>query len=325
MSKMWALPDDLRVLGRVAVLIGGWSNERSVSLVSGQAVHQACLALGLQADALDVVSMAQLRAIDFRRYDRVFIALHGDDGEGGLVQAWLTALGIPFTGSDMAASSVCMDKTMTKAVCAMHGIPCLPQVPITTALPELSFPYPVCVKPNREGSSLGVVRVDSDAALPDAIAAARTYGHDCYIEPWVSGREMTVGLLLGQALPVIEIVVEDGFYDYQHKYKSNKVRYEVPCQLAEAQQQQLQAWAVKAFDVLGCRGWARADFIADAQGQFWCLEMNTVPGMTPKSLVPQAAQAVGIDFNTLVGLILTETLATTPPQTAAQKLGDTVQ
>ncbi len=309
MFEQAALPQDMAAFGRVAVLMGGWSNERAVSLVSGRAVLHACQALGVDAEAVDVTSMAQLVDMDMSHYDRVFIALHGDDGEGGLVQAWLTSQGITYTGSGMAASSLCMDKTKTKAVCAMFGVPCLPQVAASAGPKHVDFPLPWCLKPNREGSSLGVVRINAVSEWTDAYAQAGAFSGEGLIEPWIEGREFTVGLLFGQALPVVEIAVADGFYDYQHKYASSAVRYEVPCVLDVAEQERLQHWAKQAFEVLGCRGWARADFIQDAQGQCWFLEMNTVPGMTPKSLVPQAAAALGMDFKTLVGLILADTLS----------------
>ncbi|MDG2285756.1 MAG: D-alanine--D-alanine ligase, partial [Alphaproteobacteria bacterium] len=243
--------------------------------------------------------------------DRVFIALHGAEGEDGHIQAWLKMAGIPFTGSPMAASALCMDKVFTKTICTHAGVTCLPNVVFHDVIDSASvgFGYPRCIKPLREGSSFGVVRVDGQQDWARLCAEAMRYGDQWMVEPWVDGREFTVGIIQDQALPVIEVVITDGgFYDFEHKYNKGAVSYEVPCNLPKKEQLTLQKLSLDAYVATGCCGWARADFMQDHDGRIWFIEINTVPGLTRKSLVPRAAAAVGLSFAEMVLTILADTL-----------------
>ncbi|PRD68633.1 D-alanine--D-alanine ligase [Malikia spinosa] len=305
MSAM--VPVDPQAMGKVAVLMGGHSAERAVSLMSGQGVLAALLAQGVDAQAFDP---AQRDLGDLKRegFDRAFINLHGRFGEDGTVQGALELMGIPYTGSGVLASSVAMDKIMTKRIWLAEGLstPAWRQVDSVeqtiAALAELGAP--MIVKPAREGSSLGLTKVTDAAQCAQAYALAARHDPEVLCEQFVAGDEVTCPVLgtgaQALALPVIHIVAPDGNYDYEHKYFTDDTHYIVPCDLPAGEEAVIQALVLKAFRTLGCRGWARADVMIDARTrQPYLLEINTSPGMTSHSLVPMSARATGMSYEQL--------------------------
>ena len=299
--------------GKVGVLYGGRSAEREVSLMSGTGVHQALLSAGVDAHLFDTGerSLSELAAEGF---DRVFIALHGRYGEDGTIQGALELLGIPYTGSGPLASALAMDKTMTKRVWLQHGLP-TPEFELLDAETELRLvpdrlSLPLIIKPPHEGSTVGITKVVGYSDMKEAYAAAARYDSEVLAEQFISGRELTVAVLGGgkaaRALPVIEIAAPGGNYDYEHKYFSDDTQYFCPATLPPEVAEEVARIAVKAYQVLGCEGWGRADFILDQDKRPWLLEMNTSPGMTSHSLVPMAAKAVGISYADLCVAILSE-------------------
>lgn len=305
-------PQMAKAFGRVAVFMGGDSAEREVSLKSGSAVLNALIAAGVDAFALDVTG-SLLNVLENREYDRVFIALHGRGGEDGTVQAILSEAGIPYTGSDMMASALAMDKLRTKYVFEGCGL----ATPRFYAMADASdaehimniFRTPLSVKPSREGSSIGIRKVTTREELVSAYETASELDLSVLVEEWIEGPEFTVSVLDGQALPTIGLSTDHVFYDYDAKYLSNDTNYQVPCGLPTDDELRVQQLSVEAFRVLGCRGWGRVDIMQDSAGEFWLLEVNTVPGMTDHSLVPMAAKAAGLSFEELVVRILADTLA----------------
>jgi D-alanine-D-alanine ligase len=307
--------DDPRDFGRVAVLMGGWSVERQVSLWSGQGVTEALKSRGVDATALDVDPARVLRLRE-EGFERVFIALHGRGGEDGTVQAALELQGLPYTGSGVLASALAMDKLRSKLVWKAEGLPTPDWLVIEspaqaqTAGEVLGYPY--FVKPVAEGSSVGVSRVKEPAQAAAAFRAAR--GTDAapravMAERAIAGGEYTCAILDGQALPLIRIEPAAEFYDYQAKYHSEATRYLCPTGLVPTHEAELQALCLRASVALGCRGWARVDFMLDAQGHPFLIEVNTAPGMTSHSLVPMAARAAGMDYAALCWAILETTLS----------------
>lgn len=298
-------------LGRVAVFMGGDSAEREVSLKSGEAVTRGLQDAGVDAFSIDVTGCL-LKAVENPEFDRVFIALHGRGGEDGTLQAILSQAGIPYTGSEMLASALAMDKLRTKFVFAGCGLP----TPAFRAMngedeagaivADLNFP--LSVKPSREGSSIGVRKVRNRDELVAAYRDAATHDPLVLVEEWIEGPEYTVSILQGKALPVIGLSTDHDFYDYDAKYLADDTQYRVPCGLDEWQETLIQNLAVEAFRVVGCQTWGRVDIMEDQEGRFWLLEVNTVPGMTDHSLVPMAAQAAGIGMSELVVRILLDTL-----------------
>jgi D-alanine-D-alanine ligase len=293
--------------GRVAVLMGGPSAEREISLKSGRAVAEALLRVGI--DAREIVWDGDLvgQLIDCAP-DRAFIALHGRGGEDGSVQGLLEVMQIPYTGSDVLGSALCMDKVRSKQVWRNAGLP-TPNFVVYRRGEEIqqhaeAVSYPAIVKPAREGSSLGISRVDSSSELAPALEEALRYDDVVLIENWVTGSEYTLGIVAGVALPIIKLETPNKFYDFDAKYVANTTRYLCPCGLSEDELAQYSAMGLSAFAALGAKGWGRVDFMLDAQSQPWLIELNTVPGMTDHSLVPMAAQAYGIDFDELVVKIL---------------------
>lgn len=297
------------VFGRVAVLMGGRSSEREISLLSGQAVLAALQRAGVTAEGFDP---AQRPLTELAHFDRAFIALHGRGGEDGAVQGFLETLGIPYTGSGVLASALAMDKWRTKLLWQACGLPTPPARLIDAStdwsalVAELGLP--LMVKPAHEGSSVGLCKVEQLADLPAAWAQASRYDDLVIAERFIAGQELT-GAFLGegekmQALPLVRIEAPDGNYDYHNKYFSDATRYFCPAGLDEAVEARLRALILHAARSLGCRGWGRADLILTAEGQPYLLEMNTVPGMTDHSLVPMAARAAGLDFDALVLTLL---------------------
>ncbi len=297
-------------LGKVAVLMGGKSAEREVSLKSGQAVTIALQSQGVDATALDVKSLEDIQSIA-QNYDRAFIALHGRWGEDGVVQAILEDLGVPYTGSGMAASAVAMDKLRTKWLWLGAGLPTPKFIWVSDSLPldidSFSIPFPVIVKPSHEGSSIGMRKVVNKTELVDAVAFAQQYDSEILIEQWITGREYTVGMLNNEPLPLIELKTTHDFYDFEAKYQSNDTQYICPCDLDHETQQKIQSLVLKAFNVIGAKGWGRVDLMLDECNQPWLIELNSVPGMTDHSLVPMAAKAAGLSFEKLVLEILQST------------------
>jgi D-alanine-D-alanine ligase len=302
---------DVKQFGRVAVVMGGDSAERQVSLWSGEAVLRALKNSGVDVERVDGIP-ALLERARSGEIDRVFNILHGRGGEDGVLQGALEALKIPYTGSGVLGSALTMDKHRTKQLWLAAGLPTPPAIKLhagesaTSAIATIGLP--VVVKPIHEGSSVGVTKVYREAELASALdAAARTDG-EILIERLIEGPEYTVGILDGQALPSIRIQPADGFYDFNNKYLSNDTQYHCPSGLSEAQEASLRVLALQSFDAAGCLGWGRIDVMADRDGGFWLLEVNTAPGMTDHSLVPKAAAAIGIDFPTLCLKILKTSL-----------------
>lgn len=303
--------DTRNVLGRVAVFMGGDSAEREVSLNSGAAVVSALQSAGVDAFGVDVQGCL-LKTVDDPQFDRVFIALHGRGGEDGTLQAILAQAGIPFTGSEVLASALAMDKLRSKYVFEGCGLP-TPKFRAMASVSEAdevlaSLNAPLSVKPSREGSSIGIRKVTTREELVSAYEAASQHDSLVLVEEWIEGPEFTVSVLQGRALPAIGLSTEHEFYDYDAKYLADDTQYRIPCGLAPDQELELQHLAVEAFQVIGCRSWGRVDVMQDREGRFWLLEVNTSPGMTDHSLVPMAARAAGISFEELVVRILKDTL-----------------
>ncbi len=291
----------------IGVLLGGLSAEREISLRTGRAVHAALVASGYQAVALDA-GRDLPQQLAGAGVEVVFIALHGRFGEDGTVQGLLELLGIPYTGSGVQASAVAMDKVTTKKLLLHHELP-TPAFEVfrrgddVAALAERCRHYPRVVKPSREGSTIGVHIVHDAAELEAGVAEALEHDDLLLIEDYIPGAEVTVSVLGEAALPVIQIVPKGGFYDYQAKYTAGETEYLLPAPLEPALYARLQQVAVQACRVLGCRGAARVDFMV-REREFYCLEVNTIPGMTETSLLPKAARQAGIDFPELVLRIL---------------------
>ena len=301
----------MKAFGRVAVFMGGDSAERAVSLKSGQAVLSALQSAGVDAFGIDVRGCL-LKTVEAPEYDRVFIALHGRGGEDGTLQAILGQAGIPYTGSEVLASALAMDKLRTKYVFQGCGLP-TPAFRAMTSAAEAdeiirTLGTPLSVKAAHEGSSIGIFKVHNAEELAEAYRKAAEIDDLVLVEQWIEGPEFTVSLLQDKAVPAIGLSTDHTFYDYDAKYLADDTRYRIPCGLAPDDEVRLQHLALDAFRVLGCRTWGRVDIMQDADGEFWLLEANTVPGMTDHSLVPMAAKAAGISFEELVVRILKDTL-----------------
>lgn len=294
---------DPKSLGRVAVLLGGMSSEREVSLSSGSGVYEALCKAGVDATKVDPkeAPIESLRG----KFDRAMISLHGHFGEDGSIQGALEYLQIPYTGPGVMASAIAMDKTMTRRVWSSCGIPVAPGMTVTdeheaqAVLDTLGAD--VVVKPSGEGSSIGVTKLKNASLLEmrSALAEALKFDSHVLVEKRIFGRELTVAVIDGKALPVIEIQAPDGDYDYQNKYFTDVVHYECPAKIDDKLTCKIQDSCEKAFAALGARGWGRIDVMLEDTGDFVLLELNTSPGMTPHSLVPMAARAVGMSYEDL--------------------------
>ncbi|WP_213686550.1 D-alanine--D-alanine ligase [Acinetobacter sp. WY4] len=297
--------------GKVAVLLGGKSAEREVSLDSGTAVLEALVRSGINAEAFDPQERSVTELVN---YDRAFIVLHGRGGEDGQIQGALEWLNVPYTGTGVQGSAIGMDKVKTKQVWQGSELPTAPYRIVTKDSDAAdivnALGLPLIIKPVHEGSSIGMSKVEKIEDFAEAIAKATEHDAVVMAEKWITGREYTIVVLNGQALPVIRLEPPQdvAFYDYEAKYQRNDVQYGIPCGLTEAEEQQLKALSLRAFQAVGASGWGRIDAMQDEQGNFWLLEVNTVPGMTSHSLVPKAAAAVGYSFDELCVAILEQTL-----------------
>ena len=289
----------------IAVLMGGYSTEREISLMSGKAVYKALLKNNVECFSFDLTE-DNLDKLWIKEFDKAFIVLHGRGGEDGYIQSLLDKRKIPFTGSGVEASNLCMNKAHTKDVWLKHELPLSPSIVATQGKPidPIDFPLPWAVKPTMEGSSIGITKVENKNELDTALELAWQYNDEALIEHWIEGDEYTVAILGNQALPSIKIISDHDFYDYDSKYFSNKTEYLCPSDLSDQQEKNIRAIAMKAFNLTGASGWGRADFILDKDKNPYLLEINTVPGMTSHSLVPMAAKAAGMNFEQLVLKIL---------------------
>lgn len=291
---------------KVAVLMGGHSAEREISLLSGQAVLQGLLRAGVDAVGIDAGAdlVEQLNALNV---DRVFNVLHGRGGEDGTIQGFLETLRIPYTGSGVLASALAMDKMKTKLIWQSVGLP----TPKSEFLTDTTDWHALAgelgelvVKPSHEGSSIGMSMVSNADALKQAYLKARAFDTAVMAEQRIFGKEFTVPIIDGEVYPAIELHTSHEFYDFDAKYRANDTQYLCPAPLSEEKTAELSSLCLAAFNALGARGWGRVDVMQDEQGQFWLLELNTVPGMTDHSLVPMSAAARGISFEQLVVNIL---------------------
>ncbi|MEQ1485574.1 D-alanine--D-alanine ligase [Methyloglobulus sp.] len=287
--------------------MGGSAAERNVSLKSGAAVFEALKNKGVDAIAIDVTG-SPIDALAGQLFDRVFNIIHGRGGEDGVLQAVLEVMHLPYTGSGVMASALSMDKLRTKLCWLGYGL-ATPKWYLLKSADDLDacierLGFPVIVKPAQEGSSIGMSKAHSRDELAKALQIASEFLCDVYAESWVVGKEYTVGLLNGEALPLIRLETPNAFYDYEAKYNATTTQYHCPCGLSDDQEQALQQLAVKAGEVIGVKGWARVDVFIDESGQPQLIEINTVPGMTDHSLVPMAAKQAGIGFDELVWRIL---------------------
>jgi len=292
---------------RVAVLLGGKSAEREVSLKSGALVLAALRARGVDAHAFDPAEHG-LEALIAGRYERAFIALHGRFGEDGTLQGALEWLGLHYTGSGVLGSALAMDKLRAKRLWMAEGLP-TPPFEILDAKSDFRatakrLGLPLMVKPVNEGSSIGMSKVRAAGDLEEAYALAVNYDRAVIAEKFVDGTELTAGILGDEALPLIKLETPRDFYDYQAKYVADDTRYLIPCGLPAAKEREIQQLCLRAFRALACSGWGRVDLMLDRAGEPWLLEVNTVPGMTDHSLVPMAARAAGLSYEDLCMRIL---------------------
>lgn len=316
--------------GRVAVLMGGDSAERDVSLKSGTAALEALQRKGVDAFGVDLRFNKKQAAgnicqqLSAEKFDIAFIALHGRGGEDGIIQGVLEALGIPYSGCKVTASAIAMDKLRTKLLWAGAGLP-TPAFELIKASQvqqqdqqvieriltgvDVSLGFPVMVKPAHEGSSIGMNKADNRAALLAALKTAAQYDNEILVEKWIVGKEYTGAVLAGEALPLIRLETPRDFYDYQAKYVTDDTLYHCPCGLDKGLESQYQSLVIDAFDCIAAEGWGRVDFMCDEQGQAWLIEINTVPGLTDHSLVPMAAKNQGIEFDQLIVQILNTAVA----------------
>lgn len=305
--------DTAETFGRVAVLMGGHSAEREISLQSGAGVLKALQQRGVDAHGLDAGDKDFSAQLKNGQFDRAFIALHGRGGECGAMQGLFETLGIPFTGSGVLGSALAMDKVRTKQLWQGIDLP-TPEFAVLRSTEDLSVAagklgFPLILKPVHEGSSIGMAKVDREADLEHAWRSADHYDREVLAECWVEGLEYTAAIVAKTVLPLIHLETPREFYDYAAKYQSDTTRYHCPCGLLAEQEVELQALALKAFQAVGASGWGRVDFMLDKDGCPALIEVNTVPGMTDHSLVPMAARQQGWDMPELVWRILETSLS----------------
>ncbi len=305
---------DPKAFGRVAVLMGGRSAEREISLRSGEAVLTALQAQGIDAVGIDVDKQVDV-TLRHGNYKRAFVTLHGRGGEDGEIQGLLQAMGLPFTGSSVTGAMLSMNKRISKLIWQQQGLPTPKFQHVDTDINPVELVkklgLPLVIKPVNEGSSIGMSKVEEGESLKAAISLALQYDDDVIAEQWVNGAEYTASILDGEALPVIRLKTPRSFYDYEAKYQANTTEYLCPCGLEVEQEIICQALALTAFNALQMRGWGRIDLMADSKGNFYLLEANSVPGMTDHSLVPMAAKQAGLDFQQLCWRILESSMQVT--------------
>ena len=291
----------------IAVLMGGYSAEREISLMSGKAVYKALLKNNVECFPFDLTE-DNLDKLWTKEFDKAFIVLHGRGGEDGYIQSQLDKRKIPFTGSGVEASNLCINKAITKDVWLKHELPLSPSIVATQGktINSIDFPLPWAVKPTMEGSSIGITKVEDKSELDAALELAWQYNDEALIEHWIKGDEYTVAILGNQALPSIKIISDHDIYDYHSKYFSNKTEYLCPSDLSDQQEKNIQTIAMNAFNLTRASGWGRVDFILDKDKNPYLLEINTVPGMTSHSLVPMAAKVADMNFEQLVLKILND-------------------
>ncbi|QFQ32397.1 D-alanine--D-alanine ligase [Buchnera aphidicola (Aphis fabae)] len=306
---------------KVAVLLGGNSTERKISIASGYAVLKSLIRSGINAYPFDTRDFPVMQ-LKKQNFNTAYIALHGKGGEDGSIQGVLEYLNIPYTGSGIMASSIALDKKKTKLLWAANGLPVLPDIYLQKEdiLNNLDFfsikkffklEYPLLVKPNNQGSSIGIKVVDSKDQLKNAINIAFNYSDTILLEKFITGKEYTISILDQKILPSIQIITNNNFYDYSSKYQLSSTKYLCPSGLNLEQEKKLNKIAKKAWNILGCNGCGRIDVILDNNNKFWLLEINTIPGMTHRSLLPISANAIGISFDELVLKILNKTIIPT--------------
>lgn len=292
---------------KIAVLMGGTSSEREISLKSGTAVLAALKARGYDAVSLDIRDgLHQLKPGSF---DRVFIALHGKTGEDGSIQGLLEVMRIPYTGSGVLASATTMDKAFSKMIMDSRGIPTAPFQVFSAPVAldgdvRIDMEYPVIVKPVAEGSTIGIVKVEDAEDLNAGMKEAFSYGSKILVEKFIKGREVTVSVIDGEAYPIVEVVPKKGFYDFESKYTKGMTEYKVPAQLDPIVAGKIKSIAIEVYRLFECRGAARVDIIISDEGMPYVLEINTIPGMTQTSLLPMAAREAGLSFEDLVEKII---------------------
>ena len=297
----------VRKYGKVLVLMGGWSNEREISLISGKSVLDSLISSGVDAHEL-ILDKKNIELIKEISPDRVFIVLHGEGGEDGEIQSYLDKFSIPYTGSSSSSSEICMNKRKTKLKLLENKFltPKYLKIENNSEIKfiEKNFSYPFVVKPSSEGSSIGVFIVDNKYEFYDAVEENRRISEDFIVEQYIDGEEYTVGIINDLALPSIKLKPPGKFYDYDAKYNSSEMQYICPSGLDIEKEEEIKEISINCFKALKCRGWGRVDIILDKQHDPWIIEINTVPGMTKHSLLPMAAKEFGIDFNELVLKIL---------------------
>ena len=302
---------DPKSFGKVAVLYGGLSAERDVSLKSGGEVLKALQAENVDVHGIDV-GHDVLTVLEKGNFDRVFIALHGRGGEDGTIQGALELLQLPYTGSRVMASALAMDKLRTKYVWQGQGLPTPAYITLTDSTDfeavVKQYGLPLMIKPAHEGSSIGMSKVTSTEQLPKAYALAAQYDSQVFAEQWITGKEYTVAILGQKALPIIRLETPNDFYDYDAKYVANTTGYHIPCGLSQEEEAAVQKLALQAFNGINASGWGRVDVLCNEDGKPFLIELNTIPGLTDHSLVPMAAKAAGIQFNALILKILQETM-----------------
>ena len=299
-----------RDYGKILVLMGGWSNEREISLISGESVFNSLITSGLDVIKLDL-NKDNISKVKELNPDRIFIVLHGKGGEDGEIQLHLENLGIPYTGSGSESSKVCMNKRTTKKILLENNIqtPGYIKISKSTNIEDIenSFQYPFVIKPTSEGSSIGVYVVEDRVSCKEAINENIKISNDVIVEEYISGKEYTVGIVDNNALPVIKLIPPGKFYDFEAKYNSKETKYICPSGLDQNTEEEIKKLSLNCFSLLNCRGWGRVDLIIDEKNKPWVIELNTVPGMTEHSLVPMAANYRNINFNELVLKILDTT------------------
>lgn len=299
------------MIKKIAILTGGDSAEREISIKSSNAIQNACVELGYETKVVEIDGDITKTVPLLKEFDFVFIALHGGKGENGVIQGLLDAIDIPYNGAGVLASSLGMEKALTKKVASCLGI----KTPdwstffdIQDAIDYIPSNFPIVVKPSADGSTMGLTIVDKKEDYPNAVNLANKFDGNILVEEYIVGREMTVTIIGDKAYPIVEIVPKHQLYDYECKYEKGMSEYYCPAEISDDVTERMHNDALRMYNTIQCSGYARADFILDDNGIPWFLEINTLPGMTETSLVPKSANAVGIGFNKLIQMIIDEAL-----------------